>query len=72
MTSSENTRLISVSACRCLARISAQKSSHEALEEVAKERLALVEKYQRCVQKSGNVEQIEACDSYLKAAEALK
>ena len=50
----------------------AQKSSHEALEEVAKERLALVEKYQRCVQKSGNVEQIEACDSYLKAAEALK
>ena len=51
----------------------AQKQTHEAHEEVARERLELVDKYQACVaDASGNVEKIEACDSYLRAAEALK
>ena len=51
----------------------AQERSHKAQEEVAKERLRLVDKYQSCVKKaSGDVEKIEACDSYLRAAEALK
>ena len=51
----------------------AQEKSHKAQEDVAKERLKLVDKYQSCVKKaSGNAEKIEACDSYLRAAEALK
>ena len=51
----------------------AQKQSHEAQEEVARERLELVDKYQTCVaDASGDAEKIEACDSYLRAAEALK
>ena len=51
----------------------AQEKSHEAQEGVAKERLELVDKYQACVSDaSGDNEKIEACDSYLRAAEALK
>ena len=51
----------------------AQKQTYEAQEEVVTERLALVEKYQTCVEEaSGDVQMIEACDSYLRAAEALK
>ena len=51
----------------------AQERSYEAQEEVAKQRLKLVEQYKSCVEKaSGNAEKIEACDSYLRAAEALK
>ena len=51
----------------------AQKQTHEAQEEVARERLDLVEKYQTCVKDaSSDAQKIEACDSYLKAAEALK
>jgi len=51
----------------------AQKNAFEAQEEVAKQRLELIEKYQACIEESdGNTEQIGACESYLKAAEALK
>ncbi len=51
----------------------AQKRSYDALGAVAKERLELVDKYQTCVVESaGDNLKIEACDSYLKAAEALK
>jgi len=51
----------------------AQEHSYEAIEEVAKERLRLVEEYQDCVKESGsNAQKVEACDSFLKAAEALK
>ena len=51
----------------------AQKKSHEAQEKVAEERLALVEEYKKCVRKAGSDEEkVEACDSYLKAAESLK
>jgi hypothetical protein len=51
----------------------AQERSYEAQEEVALERLRLVDKYQDCAkQAAGNVEKIEACDSYLRSAEALK
>ena len=40
---------------------------------MAKQRLELIEKYQACVEESeGDTEQISACESYLKAAEALK
>jgi hypothetical protein len=40
---------------------------------VAEERLKLVEDYKKCIEKAGeDKSKIEACDSYLKAAESLK
>ncbi len=48
----------------------AQERSYEAQEDVARQRLELVEKYQECVK--DNALKVEACDSYLRAAEALK
>ena len=51
----------------------AQKDSYKAQENVANERLKLVEEYRKCIEKAGEDQQkVEACDSYLKAAEALK
>ena len=51
----------------------AQKGAYNAQEQVAKARLQLVEKYQACVKDAGgNQQKAAACDSYLKAAEALK
>jgi len=51
----------------------AQERSYDAQEEVARQRLELVDKYQACVEEAaGNAQKTEACDSYLKAAEALK
>lgn len=51
----------------------AQEQSYEAQEEVARHRLELVDKYQGCVEDAaGDTAKIEACDSYLRAAEALK
>jgi len=51
----------------------AQQGSYEAQERVAKERLSLVNKYQQCVKDAGdNQQKAAACDSYLKAADALK
>ena len=50
-----------------------QDKAYKAQENVHNERLALVEKYEKCLKGSGddNVK-TEACDQYLKAAEALK
>jgi hypothetical protein len=51
----------------------AQQGSYEAQERVAKERLNLVNKYQQCVKDAGdNQQKAAACESYLKAADALK
>jgi uncharacterized lipoprotein YajG len=51
----------------------AQQGSYEAQEKVANERLELTKKYQQCVKEAGdNQQKAAACDSYLKAAEALK
>ena len=51
----------------------AQADSYKAQESVAKERLNLVGKYQACVKDAGgNQQKAAACESYLKAAEALK
>ncbi len=51
----------------------AQKRSYDALGAVAQERLELVDKYQTCVEEAaGDNLKIEACDTYLRAAEALK
>ena len=51
----------------------AQKRSYEAQEDVARQRLDLVVKYQDCVKNAaGDALMVEACDSYLRSAEALK
>ena len=51
----------------------AQRQSYKAQESIAKQRLDLVNKYQDCVKKAGdNAQKVEACDSYLKAAQALR
>ncbi len=51
----------------------AQEGAYKAQEKVAKQRLELVEKYQACVKDAGgNQQKATACESYLKAAEALK
>ena len=51
----------------------AQGRSYEAQEDVVRQRLELVDKYQQCVKNAaGDALKVEACDSYLRAAEALK
>lgn len=51
----------------------AQERAYEAQERVAEERLSLVDKYQKCVKNAGSDQaKAAACESYLKAAEALK
>ena len=58
----------------------AQKDSYKAQENVANERLELVDKYQECMKKAAEASEEngtdqetreKACESYLKAAEAL-
>ena len=52
---------------------SSQDKAYKAQEKVHKERLELVEKYQNCMKKAGEDEaKKEACEQYLKAADALK
>ncbi len=51
----------------------AQKRAYRAQEEVAKERLRLVEKYQECMKDArGDVFAEHACQTYRDSAEALK
>ena len=50
-----------------------QDKAYKAQEKVHNERLALVEQYQKCLKDAGDDHvKVEACDHYLKAAEALK
>lgn len=50
-----------------------QDDAAEAQENVSNERLELVEQYKDCVDDAGDdLEKVEACDTHLKAAEALK
>lgn len=68
------TLLLAVFAISCTSSTEkAQKRSFEAQEDVAKERLKMVEEYNKCIEESGNDKnKIDACDSFLKAAEALR
>ena len=51
----------------------AQAGAYNAQQDVAKRRLQLVDQYQSCVKDAaGNQQKAAACDSLLKAAEALK
>ncbi len=53
--------------------VSPQDRAYEAQEGVHNERLELIEKYQECLKEAaGDNLKTEACDQYLKAAEALK
>jgi hypothetical protein len=60
--------LMTMTACS-----SPQDKAYKAQEKVHKERLELVDKYQKCLKKAGeDKDKREACEQYLKAAEALK
>ena len=52
---------------------SPQDRAYTAQEKVHKERLKLVDEYKKCLEKAGEDQsKVEACDQYLKAADALK
>jgi hypothetical protein len=64
-----------IGACQSAERRShrAQAKSSEAQTKISQERLKLVDEYKKCVEKAGDdTAKVEACDSYLKAAESLK
>jgi hypothetical protein len=49
-----------------------ETKKNRAEEAVHKERLNLIEDYKKCMKKAGDDQaEVEACDKYLKAAEAL-
>jgi hypothetical protein len=51
----------------------ADRKASQAQESVSNERLKLVDEYKACVGEAGDdQEALEACDSYLKAAQALQ
>ena len=52
---------------------SSERKANRAEARVHNERLKLVDQYKKCLKKAGeDKDKIEACDQYLKAAEALK
>ena len=56
-----------------LACSSPQDKAYKAQESIHKERLKLVDQYKKCIKKAGTDKaKVEACDQYLRAAEALK
>ena len=59
--------LMTMTACS-----SPEKRAHQAQTKVHNERLKLVDEYKKCLKKAGDDKaKTEACDQYLKAAEAL-
>ena len=51
----------------------AQERSYDAQEKVAKERLKLIDQYRSCMKDAGGDDaEMAACNTYVKAAEALK
>ena len=67
------TFLMVVTALVLISCSSPQERVYEAEEEIHRERLELIEKYQDCMKDSGG-DKVKAgtCDHYLKAADALK
>ena len=50
-----------------------ERRAYRAQTKISEERLKLVDQYKKCVNQAGeDKEKVEACDSYLKAAESLK
>ena len=67
--------MVIVVVCGCTSRRAERASakSDNAQTKVSQERLKLVEDYKKCIKKAGeDKNKIEACDTYLKAAETLK
>ena len=65
--------ILSFLALLIMACASPQDKAYKAQEAVHKERLNLVDEYRKCLEKAGTDKvKVEACDQYLKAAEALK
>lgn len=65
--------LLSIAALAVFGCSSPQDRAYEAQEQVHEERLKLVAEYRKCVEEAGDDKlKAEACDQYLKAAEALK
>jgi len=51
----------------------ADRRANKSVAKVNNERLSLIKSYEKCVKKAGDDEvKSEACDSYLKSAEALR
>ena len=51
----------------------AERRHYDSATEVNQERLRLVDEYKKCINKAGaDRDKSEACDQYLKAAEALQ
>ncbi|NRB17620.1 MAG: hypothetical protein HRU33_08675 [Rhodobacteraceae bacterium] len=67
--------IFSMSACTGVSVRNAARSQSQAYKAqgaVAEQRLEFVKNYQDCIAKAGeNLQQVEACDVYLKSAEAL-
>jgi len=52
---------------------SAERKANKSTARVNEERMALIEKYQKCVKKAGaNEAEAAACETYRKSAEALQ
>jgi hypothetical protein len=52
---------------------SAERKANKSVAKVNKERLSLIEDYQKCVDKAGEDQvKAEACETYRKSAEALQ
>ena len=65
--------LVVIVAVAILACASAQDKAAKSQEEVNKQRLELVDKYDKCMKKAeGDKEKEAGCEQYLKAADALK
>jgi hypothetical protein len=67
--------IVSTSACTGTSVRNAARSQNQAYKaqgDVAKQRLEFVEQYQKCVAAAGEDQlKVEACDTYLKSAQAL-
>lgn len=65
--------LVVIVAVAIFACSSSQDRAYKAQQKVSEQRLELIDEYQKCVKKAkGNKEKENACEQYLKAAEALK
>jgi hypothetical protein len=65
--------LVIIVAGMILACSSSQDKAYKSQEAVNKERLALIDKYKKCMKKADKNKEKEAqCEQYLKAADALK
>jgi outer membrane biogenesis lipoprotein LolB len=52
---------------------SAERKANKSVAKVNNERLSLIKDYEKCIKKAGEDEvKSEACDTYLKAADALR